>query len=57
MLDCLEQVEVTNEELLNSFIAFFKSLTAGFGKTVTVNMVSFMFAIVILLLVRSFKLC
>lgn len=40
LLDCLEFVDVTNEELLNVLITFFKYLTAGFGKFVTENMVS-----------------
>ncbi|XP_046659376.1 RAB11-binding protein RELCH homolog [Homalodisca vitripennis] len=44
LLDSLDLVDVTNEDLLNGFIAFFKSLTAGFGKTVTVNMIKPIFS-------------
>ncbi|XP_054287320.1 RAB11-binding protein RELCH homolog [Macrosteles quadrilineatus] len=39
VLDALDSVEVNNEELLTCFIRFFKSLAAGFGKIVTINMV------------------
>lgn len=43
ILSCLESVDVSHEDLLLSFISFFKSLNAGFGKTVAREKVSFTF--------------